>query len=276
MNELEKHLLSTQDQERFPQLAESLLKGWQLCISGKEQRVLCRLVEIEFYLNGEKHRDPYTHCTTPQLSSGRWALHRQGKGLRSGSYKGLDLSFGQPGSFGGVLVRSLRLPNQEVISGPSLCVDYLIETTGCKDIQSLANIIEAHSAFSPDNPLHLQIDHYSDTALLATARVGLSLKRLLAEPSMLNFILRCYRFTTAPRLSKGRVQTALSLLAMGESAEQVARQCGGALAAIRHYESWMSSPSGNLPEFKRPLNAQRLCQLWAFLKKEQEEKPEKQ
>src|SRR5260370_37571223 len=88
----------------FPRLAEQLLDGSVLMVGNEPHR----FVEIEFYYCGEGHGDPFTHRDPLQLESGRWYFHRTGGMYRSGSFKGLDLTFGSGGAHGGVLLPGME------------------------------------------------------------------------------------------------------------------------------------------------------------------------
>eukprot|EP01129_Flabellula_baltica_P013952 TRINITY_DN6586_c0_g1_i1.p1 TRINITY_DN6586_c0_g1~~TRINITY_DN6586_c0_g1_i1.p1 ORF type:complete len:160 (-),score=26.54 TRINITY_DN6586_c0_g1_i1:415-828(-) len=54
-----------------------------------------RIAELEIYYSGGAHIDTFTHCDPYQQSCGEWYFHRKGKTYKSGSYKGLDITFGE-------------------------------------------------------------------------------------------------------------------------------------------------------------------------------------
>ncbi|HAX77412.1 MAG TPA: hypothetical protein DCY88_16650 [Cyanobacteria bacterium UBA11372] len=110
----------------FNRIASQLLFGCYLVVGNQPHR----LVEIEFYYFSETHPDPFTHRAPLQLECGRWYFHRTRGSYRSGSFKGLDLTFGDGQAFGGILIRSLVTPDGKLIDGPSLCVDYLLAKAG--------------------------------------------------------------------------------------------------------------------------------------------------
>ncbi|RYE92062.1 MAG: hypothetical protein EOO75_07530, partial [Myxococcales bacterium] len=56
----------------FRRLAGLLLGQATLHVAGRPQR----LTEIEFYVDGAGHRDPFTHGDPLQQESGRWYFHR--------------------------------------------------------------------------------------------------------------------------------------------------------------------------------------------------------
>ena len=69
-----------------------------------------RLSEIEFYFNdSDKHHDTFCHGDEHQKKLANWYFHRQnGKGFKTGTYKGLDISFGLGDkAYGGILIRAI-------------------------------------------------------------------------------------------------------------------------------------------------------------------------
>ena len=65
------------------------------------------MCEIEFYLNTKEHQDTFTHGDQMQHENAKWYFHKVGGTYKSGSYKGLDLSFGKHSAIGGILIRAL-------------------------------------------------------------------------------------------------------------------------------------------------------------------------
>lgn len=82
-----------------------------------------RVCEIEFYLNCEGHTDTFTHGDAMQRLNAKWYFHKMGGSYKSGSYKGLDLTFGRPEikATAGCLLRSLMPVTVEHKKG-KLCV----------------------------------------------------------------------------------------------------------------------------------------------------------
>lgn len=119
--------------------AEALLNRWDLWIGGQRH---C-LVEIEAYVHGPTHQDPYTHGDEGQNCCGVWYFHRHGGSFKAGSFKGLDLACGDGarGVHAGLLIRSvaplegsppaLAAP---VTEGPCLVVDRILALNGKKSI----------------------------------------------------------------------------------------------------------------------------------------------
>jgi hypothetical protein len=198
----------------FQRIADLLLRRTVLDVAGQAHE----LCEIEFYLHGEEHADPFTHGQAIQRSTGRWYFHRSGESYRGGTYKGLDITFGPPDVFGGILIRSLLTPDGELINGSSLCVEHLLARTGHVDVASLAGVVGDLNVDAPDSSLRLRPVAERAVTIYYTARVGLTLKRVAEHPEMLEYILRPYRALTRPRkIAKGRVHLIIALHQAGET-----------------------------------------------------------
>src|ERR1700730_3426370 len=74
----------------FPRLADCLLNGSLLVIGNKTPR----FTEVEVYYHSPGHADPFSHRDPVTQQCGRWYFHRSSGTYRSGSFKGLDLAFG--------------------------------------------------------------------------------------------------------------------------------------------------------------------------------------
>ncbi|MCI0461737.1 MAG: hypothetical protein L0Z62_32710 [Gemmataceae bacterium] len=217
----------------FTRIADRLLNGCRLLI-GKEAH---RFVEVEFYYFGEGHPDPFTHREELQLECGRWYFHRTRGEYRGGSFKGVDLTFGDGKAFGGVLIRGIESGNGTLIDGPSLWVDHLLDRTGAADVATLDKAIGSRKAWEAGNPLLLEEGSPSEArTLYRSARVGLSLKRSRKAPEPPRYVLRTYRFFTQPRrIAKGKLHMVLALHVQGHSPEAIQQLTGGTKAAIARY-----------------------------------------
>ena len=185
-----------------------------------------RPVEIELYYFGARHRDPFAHRDPEQLEPGRWYFHKTGGTYRGGSFKGLDLSLGRSGTWGGALIRSVRGPEGDLVSGPSLVVDLLLRLTREADIAPLAP--------KAGELLRLEQSAPDPATVLRTARVGLTLKRFEADKPA--FLMRPYRFLNAPaEVKKGRVHTVIALHQGGLDAREIERRTGSPTHAIARY-----------------------------------------
>jgi len=69
-----------------------------------------RIVEIEFYYKDSKvYIDPFCHGDEQQKMGGTFYFHRQnGKGYKGGSFKGMDIAFGDKDAVGGILIRAVQ------------------------------------------------------------------------------------------------------------------------------------------------------------------------
>jgi len=217
----------------FSNIAETLLNRCEVVVGG----VVHHLIEVEFYCNTEGHKDPFTHGDPMQKLWGHWYFHRTNGVLRSGSFKGVDLSFGDGQGFCGVLCRGLEAEDGTVIDGPSLLVDRLLEMTRFSSLQALDKAVAARKAWDPGNHVLLResAQPRSDP-LLQTPRVGLSLKKATGNSSMHAFLMRPYRFLTQPRkTAKGKTHMALALHARGLSPEEISARTGCPLKSVRSY-----------------------------------------
>jgi hypothetical protein len=220
-------------EEWFERITAQLLNGCRVLVAGRPYR----FVEVEVYYHGEPHADPFTHRDPLQLECGRWYFHRTRGTYRSGSFKGLDLTFGSGEAFGGVLIRGIEAPDGTLIDGPSLCVDHLLAATGMKSVAALDTAIAGRVAWDVGNPLRLESTAaQEDRPILRSARVGLSLKKAGMSTSMPRFILRRYRYLTEPRrTAKGKPLLVLALHAQGLDAEAIHQWTGCPRQSIQRY-----------------------------------------
>jgi hypothetical protein len=219
----------------FDRVAERVLDGTRFLVGNEPHR----FTEIEFYYHGGEHLDPFSHRDPIQRQLGRWYFHRTGGVYRGGSFKGFDLTFGGPDSFGGILIRGLEKPDGSLVDGPSLCVDHLLARTEAGDVATLDRAINALPAWDGDSPLRLEVaEGLEQRPLYRTARVGLSLKRLRASELPPRFILRPYRYLREPRrIAKGKIHLVLALHAAGKSFLEILQETGCPRAAVERYIS---------------------------------------
>lgn len=103
----------------FERIAKELLNSWVIA-SGNS---FYRICEIEFYFKTKDHEDPYSHGHELQKSSGKWYLHPSG----------MDITFGNPECYGGILIRALdnlTLPidhSKRYTYGPLNCLQELFQ-----------------------------------------------------------------------------------------------------------------------------------------------------
>jgi hypothetical protein len=204
-----------------------------------------RLIEIEFYYFGPEHEDPFAHRDPLQRELGRWYFHKTGGTYRSGSFKGLDLTFGDGTAYGGILFRGLETHNGAIIDGPSLLVDHLLKVTHQRTVRELDALIAERTAWETTSPIRLEPSSPQDRFIVPSARVGLTLKKAVPGSLEPQFIGRAYRFLTEPRRTKkGKDHIVRGLAAMGRTAEEIRELTGSPLAGIQRYLANESTARG--------------------------------
>lgn len=232
MDELARRLQTLTAAADFPGLAETLLRRVRL-VAGDAR---FRIAEIELYLAP----DPYIHADPRQVAtSGKWYFHRQnGKGYRRGTYKGLDLTCGPPGTGGGILIRALVAANGEFVEGPCKVVDRILAETGRPLVELLARALpggeDAPDALAPGAELRLEYVANEMTGddvaavTVAAPRVGLSAK----YPEFRRLPLRFLTEVRQTRKDKGAV---LCALVSSVGRERAAAIAGKSLRQIDPY-----------------------------------------
>src|SRR5579872_5909675 len=131
----------------FYDIANTLLNKRVLLIKDKEYN----LCEIEIYLYSEDHPDVYTHCHPDQLSQGNFYFHKastkKGAKYRSGTFKGVDLTYGcnhhEDGKdskvYCGILIRSILSSDNELITGPCKVVNHILSQYNVESIDELVD-----------------------------------------------------------------------------------------------------------------------------------------
>lgn len=173
-----------------------------------------RPVEVEVYYTSPDHPDPFTHRTALQKLPKRWYFHRQGASYRGGSFKGLDMTLGDGNGEGGLLLRGITTAEGTRIDGPCKLVEHLLQAAGYLSVAEFDAAIGTREVDDTDSPLHLRWQEKArDLEILATARVGLTLKRATADSAHRDFIGRRYRWIVDPaRCTKGRDRIRAALL----------------------------------------------------------------
>jgi hypothetical protein len=191
----------------FTDLAGQLLNGIDVLVAGTPYRI----AELEVYYHGPGHADPFAHRDPIQLENGRWYFHRHGRRYRGGSFKGLDLTFGDRIAYGGILLRSIVAPDGRAITGPCRTVEHLLTRIGAKDVATLDQQIAGRTVWDAAAPLAICVPAVPRSApVYRSSRVGLSLKRAIPEAP--RFVGKPYRFLTTPRvIAQGRLHLVLSL-----------------------------------------------------------------
>jgi len=175
-----------------------------------------RFVEIEYYCNGYNHPDPFAHGDDMQKTTARWYFHKTGKNYRGGSFKGIDLTFGDDDCFGGILIRAVEMiePPCTLVDGPSLTVDHILKTN---KVDNIAEFVEKFGVSAePKDGARLYVQYVGPNViprrdLHNSARVGLSLKKY--KPEMEFYFARPYRYYSNPqKLKKGKHYMVVSMI----------------------------------------------------------------
>jgi 3-methyladenine DNA glycosylase Mpg len=221
----------------FAQIAEDLLRRRELRV-GKER---LRLVEVELYYHGEGHLDPFSHRQPITQQPGLWYFHSAGRSYRGGSFKGMDITFGHAGAYGGVLIRAVERSDGRLIDGPSLCVDFILKAAGYRTVAELDRTIGRRKVWQLGSPLRVvesKVAH--NRPIYQSARVGLTLNSQREPQARLEYFARPYRFLTEPRrIKKGKRLLVASLHEQGFGDDEIMRLTGcprGALA--RHISTF--------------------------------------
>ena len=221
----------------FDAIARRLLCGCRLVVGGEQNRI----TEIEIYYHGRTLLDPFSYREPIQKGMGQWYFHCTHGVYRGGSFKGVDLTFGGPDAYGGILIRGIESAAGILVDGPSLCVDHLLAARASQPWPRLDEAIARRFAWDSENPLHLQwLPRLAEYDILKTARVGLSLKRQKPSLMPLDYLLRRYRYLSEPRrIRKGKLHMALALHADGFSPAEIRERTSSTNAAIvRWIASW--------------------------------------
>jgi hypothetical protein len=255
-------------QKWFNNIAQELLNNYSL-VAGDENY---RLAEIEFYCFTDEHPDNFTHQNKLQKECGRWYFHRLGTEYKNGSFKGLDLTFGDESMYGGILIRSLESSDGTFICGPSLCVDNILKKTNNQNVKQFDEAIANRLVWDSDNPLQLQLASQTRfDKIYSSGRVGLSLKKNKSL-EMASYIVRPYRYLSEPKkVSKGKVYLALALHIRGMSIEEISQITGSPKYTMKNYIDDFNigcQQEDFLHFLGIDLNTSELCQLHgAFYKK---------
>lgn len=177
--------------DEFENVATDLLNNYAINANG----VIFRLVELEFYLKSDDHPDPYVHCDPDQLSVGRWYFHKRGGSYKGGTFKGLDITFGD-GVFGGILIRAMMTDTGQVIEGPCNCVNAILRVCGCENIPALVDMFQPDYDVFNCNILRLHRGAPTDYTAWCSKRVGLNPARNI------QYADAPYRYISIPRLIK--------------------------------------------------------------------------
>ncbi len=224
--------------DQFKTMAYNIINGMVLVIGGTNRY---RIVELEFYCNHKDyHPDSFTHGDEMQKNFATWYFRRQGNSYRGGTYKGLDIAFGTPEYYGGILIRSIQsLDNNQLITGPSCCVDTILQQSG---YQCVADLGASFNLWidNKDGPLYL--DTYRENSpdkIYQSIRVGLSLKKHPSpDLTTIKFLMAPYRFLikTEPKtIPKGRPNLIAQMIRDEKSIMEIVDVSGSRKSTVTKY-----------------------------------------
>jgi hypothetical protein len=192
-------------QDYFQGVSELILNYATFVVKGRKSQKVTKIImtEIEFYYRtaDDSHPDPFVHGDKDQLSMDSFYFHRSnGTTYKGGTYKGLDITFGNGKDYGGILIRS-ALINNELIEGPCLFVDNVLKLAECDSIEQLVKLggngKSQLSIHDEAQLIHLEFaEEGREQKIYAGPRVKLPLTKF--NDLRFAYIMRCYRFTTCP------------------------------------------------------------------------------
>ncbi len=181
-------------QELFEKIANELINNSRVEV-GKNA---FQIKEIEFYLHRPDHNDPYVDGSEAQKRFGLWYLNRYTSHdayNERNRYKRIDITFGENGTHGGILIRSIKPLNemhkQSVIVGPSKAADKIraYVTDAGSSLDDIRNDREGY-VFSSESPMRVVAGENYGRKILSYSRHGLSDKTNGAT----EYRMRHYRF----------------------------------------------------------------------------------
>lgn len=197
------------DQDLLSRIADSLMNKHQLLVPDKDGNIhTYRICEIEFYVTNENHNDEYTHQDEHQKTYGKWYFHRTQSGnYKGGTYKGVDLTFGNDDTYFGVLIRSIySVDDNEMIEGPCKCVNAILELNSHKNVADyMEGKVDPLSARSTKNFHIKRCQGLTRYDVYAGPRIGLSDK-------FADFQNRSYRMIIMKDLIKKEKKTLKQLI----------------------------------------------------------------
>lgn len=253
----------------FASIADLLLNEATLHVGGVEHR----FTEIEFYFKGRKHVDKFTHGDPMQKRFGHWYFHRTGGEYRGGTYKGLDLAFGDDDAPAGILIRGIErtAAPATLIDGPCMVVDHMLALTQSPSIPDLVAKFDLSVNPSADGSSPLYVTRRAQPlgkTVYAMPRVGLTLKRA-NTPDRHRFIARDYRFLTEPdRIKKGKLHTIIGLHRRGNSVTSIGALTATRPAVVQGYIDAFEDGRAKEPgDFASDLSTSDTCALFGACEK---------
>lgn len=245
----------------FHRIATKLFSKYTLRINNHAYQI----AEVEFYLNCDIHPDSFTHSHKDQATCNQWYFHKIGDSYKGGTYKGLDMTFGNEG-YGGILIRSLLcLETDTYIEGPCKVVNLILELTGKNSIADLVADAAYNKNVFLTSLLFLQKTDKREVEVQTSARVGLKLN----NAKQIDYVMRPYRFLCYPkRVRKGRQHLVLELYHQGNDAclitECSEKQCQ---KWTRKFDEGYFSDKQPEDYFKKALKVDEFSEFYGVLKR---------
>jgi len=247
--------------EKFTILADYLLN--KTCVFVNNKRV--RICEIEIYLKSDKHNDPFVHCSDDQQTPLNWYFHKQNGTYKSGTYKGLDITFGyKDESYGGILIRSIKPDNEDLIEGPCKCVDWILKECNCETISDLTNN-NVLSCLNTDS-LYLKKHNYESESIFTGPRVGLTLKK--KSGARTKYLMKDYRFLIYPKNIKKYKNTLIASLIENYTEDEIVTKLSCSKNSVSKVSKLYIDSNKNANDyFGKSLKADDLVHLYKACKK---------
>jgi hypothetical protein len=148
-------------EDKFNLFVKKILNDYKLVVGDQNYSI----EEIELYYHSPDHEDTYTHKSKDQLKNSKWYFHKYGNGTyKSGTYKGLDMTFGNgDDSYGGALIRSISNDKtDEFITGPCNAVNHILNKYDFSESSELVDDMEDLDLFNEDNKIYLSSEFADD------------------------------------------------------------------------------------------------------------------
>jgi hypothetical protein len=157
------------------------------------------LIELEGYCFNNVFKDIFCHKDPRQMINEQFYIHRKGGTLKNGTFKGIDITFGNENSYFGVLIRSLRnMTTGEITEGPCLVVNQLMSDCNTNTVQKFAELVEGPNIFDSSSPIRLalKLDEDEFDKFIFSPRVGLfPTKNSAYSHEYLCWVFRPWRLT---------------------------------------------------------------------------------
>jgi len=177
----------------FYDIAKMLMCDKHLVITNNDG-VNFMICEVEMYLKSDEHPDEYTHCSEEQKTNGFIYFHKyRNETYKSGTYKGMDITFGNGVDYFGILIRAVvRLDELPVvIDGPCKVVNEILRIFDCSDVkQFVAKRPQPYNVYDSNSPIQI-VDVGTGilpSCIYSGARIGLSDKYPIYRDKKYRFV----------------------------------------------------------------------------------------